>query len=71
MRERGDPAEAWEVGDHPEVPPDAEIVATAPPHSDHRALVRERRWRWAFGALLGVFLALRAAGVFGVRTATS
>lgn len=71
MRERGEPDDTWEVGDDPEVPPDADVLATAPPQSDHATLLRERRWRWTFGVVLCVFLALGAAGVFGVRTATT
>ncbi|HEX6421013.1 MAG TPA: hypothetical protein VFZ77_21095 [Acidimicrobiales bacterium] len=69
----GEPAgaEPWEIGDRPEVSPDARVVATAPQRNDRRALRNERWWRWLFGTVLALFLLLGVAGVFGVRTATA
>lgn len=71
MPGRGEPARAWEVGEDPRVPPAADVVPTAPEQSDRRALVRERRWRWLFTTVLVAFVAVGAAGVLGVRTATT
>jgi hypothetical protein len=67
----GDASADWEVGDAPIVSPTATEVFTAPESNSRRALARERYGRWAFTGVLGAFLALSLAGVFGVRSATS
>lgn len=63
--------EPWEIGDEPEIAPDADVIATTPERSDRGAILRERWGRWAFTAVLVVFLALGLAGVFGMRTRTT
>lgn len=63
--------EPWEVGERREVSPDAQVVATAPERSDRRAVEHDRRWRWVFGVVLTLFLALGLGGLLGLRTATT